>query len=313
MEYQFAAYTDMGLIKRTNQDSLCVRRSSFGEIGEGILAVVCDGLGGLEKGEVASAAAITAMERWYDERLPDLPSLCTKDFSDVRQEWLQLLRDLHKQLADYAAKANVQMGTTLTAILTMGDRYLTANIGDSRIYERYRSLRQLTQDQSLVAQEVASGHITEEQARTHPQRNVLLQCLGMGEEAVPVFTEGRVQGGALYLLCSDGFVHALSSSEMEERLDILHLVTREDMNETLRMIVEECKHRGEQDNITAVLFQAKESPCNTNSESVLRRFINRLQQKPEGKTEPVEAVLLETAQIIHTQESILENDSFETH
>lgn len=305
MEYQFAAYTDTGFSKKTNQDSLCVRRSSLGEMGEAILAVVCDGLGGLKKGEVASAAAAMAMGNWFDKKLPQLQMLCTHDFSPVRQEWRQLLEELHQQLIRYAAKENVQMGTTLTAILAIGDRYLTANIGDSRIYERFHSLRQLTQDHSLVSQEIAAGHITEDQARTHPQRNILLQCLGMGAEAVPDFTEGRIRGGALYLLCSDGFVHEVSASELAEQLDVLRLLTHEDMNEALRMIVENCRRRGEQDNITAVLFRAKESSCNANSTSVLQHLLNRLWPKPEEKTDPIKPVLLETTQIIHTQESIL--------
>lgn len=305
MQYQFAAYTDIGCSKKTNQDSLCVRWSSLDEREEAIFAVVCDGLGGLKKGEVASAAAVTAMGNWFDEKLLQLQTLCADGFSSVRQEWMQLLDDLHQRLIRYGANENVQTGTTLTAILAVGDRYLTANIGDSRIYERFCSLRQLTQDQSLVSQEVAAGHITEEQARTHPQRDILLQCLGIGAQSVPEFTEGRLRNGALYLLCSDGFVHEVTASELEERLDVLRLVTREDMNEALRMIVEDCKHRGEQDNITAVLFRSQESPCNTNSNSALQRLLYCLRQKPKEKTEQREAVLLETVQIIHTQEFIL--------
>lgn len=175
MEYLVAAYTDTGIKKETNQDSICVRRAAVTGIGETILAVVCDGMGGLKKGEVASAAAVNAFGRWFDTNLSNLPMLCSTDFSQIRHHWRRLIEGLHQDLLRYSAKAGVQLGTTAAAFFAYGDRYLLMNIGDSRIYERKKALRQLTQDQSLVAREVAAGRITEDESRHHPQRNILLQ------------------------------------------------------------------------------------------------------------------------------------------
>ena len=163
MEYLVAAYTDTGIKKETNQDSICVRRAAVTGIGETILAVVCDGMVGLKKGEVASAAAVNAFGRWFDTNLSNLPKLCSTDFSQIRHHWRRLIEGLHQDLLRYSAKAGVQLGTTAAAFFAYGDRYLLMNIGDSRIYERKKALRQLTQDQSLVAREVAAGRITEDE------------------------------------------------------------------------------------------------------------------------------------------------------
>ena len=91
MEYLVAAYTDTGIKKETNQDSICVRRAAVTGIGETILAVVCDGMGGLKKGEVASAAAVNAFGRWFDTNLSNLPMLCSTDFSQIRHHWRRLI------------------------------------------------------------------------------------------------------------------------------------------------------------------------------------------------------------------------------
>lgn len=300
MEYSLAAYTDIGICKKTNQDSLCVRRAALNERDEVLLAAVCDGLGGLQQGEVASAAAVSALGGWFDTRLNHLEQLCANNFAGVRQEWMRLFEELHHRLLVYARVNRVQLGTTLTALIACKGRYFTANIGDSRIYERSAALRQLTDDQSLVAQEVAVGHITAEQAAHHPQRNILLQCLGMGERALPDFTVGSIRSSAFYLLCSDGLVHELSAQELEQRLEPFRLESREEMNEALRDMVETCKAQGEQDNITAILIRAME----TRQKFPKRRERLASFLKKEPAAHPAFPILLETAQILHTSQAI---------
>lgn len=305
MEYTIAAYTDVGIQKESNQDSFCVRRAAVPGGGELLMAVVCDGMGGLQKGEVASAAAVRTFGGWFDGNLDRLPALCGRGFEPVRHQWEDLIRDLHSRLLAYARDRRVQLGTTLTAFLACGSRYLTVNVGDSRIYENQRQLRQLTQDQSLVAREIASGRITGEEARHHPQRNVLLQCLGAGAAVTPVFTEGTLLSGAVYLLCSDGFVHELSPAELGEALLPLRLGTREAMTETLTGLTETCKRRGETDNITAVLVKTRESGIAPAAPAGLRGLLGRLRgPKEPGVTAPLGAALLETAQIVHTTEEL---------
>lgn len=302
MEYLVAAYTDTGTQKETNQDSICVRRAAVPDAGEAIMAIVCDGMGGLKKGEVASAAGINAFGAWFDQNLHSLPALCGTDFSLVQRQWTALIEELHQSLQQYAAKCGVQLGTTITAFFAYEDRYLTMNIGDSRIYERKNALCQLTQDQSLVAREIAAGRITEEESRHHPQRNILLQCLGTGNRVTPVFTTGKVRNDALYLLCSDGLLHELSPEELAERFQAVYLNSKDAMTNALREATELCISRGETDNITSVLIKTWESgyikPKKFGIDQ-LRRVLH-LTQVGEEQT----VTLLETAQVTHTQEAI---------
>ena len=305
MEYIAAAYTDVGTAKATNQDSLCIRRAALAGGGEMALAVVCDGMGGLSKGELASAEAVRAFGAWFDGTMERLPALCAQDFAPVRRQWEGLIQNLHSRLLAYSQAARIQLGTTLVAWLAVGNRYLAVNVGDSRLYAHTGQLRQVTQDQSLVAREIALGRITQEQALHHPQRNVLLQCLGAGAQVVPAFQEGRLSGGTLYLLCSDGFVHEVGSAELEQRLLPVRLNSKETMTRALADIVEDCKARGERDNITAVLLRASESPVAAPAKSGLRGFFSRLGKAPDAPQagQPA-AVLVETAQIVYTQEHI---------
>ncbi len=303
MEFLVAAYTDTGIQKETNQDSICVRRAAVPGAGEVVMAVVCDGMGGLKKGEVASAAGVNAFGAWFDKNLAGLPAICGTDFSLVQRQWTELLVGLHGDLLRYAAGNRVQLGTTVTAILTYQDRYMTVNIGDSRIYERKKVLRQLTQDQSLVAREISLGRITEEESRHHPQRNILLQCLGSGDRVSPVFTEGKLQNDALYLLCSDGLVHEVSPEELSDRLQAVYLNSKDSMTAALHETAELCKSRGETDNITAVLIKAHESGYMEPKKSGVKKLWQKLHQDPQGN-KIVTAFLIETAQITHTQEAI---------
>lgn len=303
MEYLVAAYTDTGVRKETNQDSICVRRASIVGSGETVLAVVCDGMGGLKKGEVASAAAVNAFGRWFDDNLQQLPALCCTEFSQVRLQWWRLVEKLHQELLRYSAKTQIQLGTTVAAFFAYGDRYLTMNIGDSRVYERKSAFRQLTKDQSLVAREVAAGRITEEESRHHPQRNVLLQCVGAGEHITPVFSEGKVQNKALYLLCSDGLCHEMSLEELEEHFQYVYLVSKDAMTAALKEATELCERRGETDNITALLIKTRESDYLKPKKAGMEK-LKRMLHIASSNTNAQPAILLETAQITHTKEVI---------
>lgn len=302
MEYLVAAYTDTGTQKETNQDSICVRRAAVPDVGEVIMAIVCDGMGGLKKGEVASAAGVNAFGAWFDQNLSSLPVLCGTDFSLIQRQWTALTEEIHQRLQQYAAKSGMQLGTTITAFFAYADWYLTMNIGDSRIYERKNALRQLTQDQSLVAREIAAGRITEEESRHHPQRNILLQCLGAGNHITPVFTTGKVRNDALYLLCSDGLVHEMSPEELAERFQAVYLNSKDAMTDALREATELCKSRGETDNITSVLIKTWESNYVKPKKFGMDQLRRALHLAPADKGGTV--TLLETAQVIHTQETI---------
>lgn len=303
MEYTVAFSTDKGTTKGSNQDSLCIRRAAMPRGGEMVLAVVCDGMGGLSRGELASAEVVRAFGAWFDDNMRELPSACARDFASVKEQWGALIQTLHSRLLAYAQFNGLQLGTTLVAWLAVGDRYLAVSVGDSRLYSHGEKFRQITQDHSLVAREIALGRITQEQANVHPQRNVLLQCLGAGTVVSPEFHEGRVSGGAFYLLCSDGFVHKVEACELERRLLPICVDTQEAMTRALAGIVADCKERGEEDNITAVLVRSVESRLGQGRQGALGRLMGRLKREKDLQGDP-EVTLQETVQVVHTQEKL---------
>ena len=106
------------------------------------------------------------------------------------------------------------MGTTVVAFLVVDDKYYIMNIGDSRAYMVSDAIYQLTKDQTYVQYEMDLGHLTWEQAQTHPQRNVLLQCVGASDEIHPDYFVGDANPDTTFILCSDGFRHVISPDEI---------------------------------------------------------------------------------------------------
>lgn len=301
MQYLLSYYTDVGTKKPTNQDSLCVRRAKTPR-GELLFAAVCDGMGGLARGELASAEVIRALGRWFDENVTALAA-CGGDFTPAQQQLAALIGQQNRRIAAAAAARGCQMGSTLTALLAVGGQWMTVNVGDSRVSAiTGGQLQPLTQDQSLVAREVARGHITPQQAQHHPQRNVLLQCIGVADAVEPVFAFGTVQSGAVCLLCSDGLTHELSDAEICERLAPVRMQDRAAIQAGLYDLCERCKARGENDNLTgiAVLVQESPLPAPVKQPGVLRRLFGA---QPQKTAEPP-LVILETSQMVHTDDYI---------
>lgn len=267
IHYLAAAQTDIGLVKQVNQDSLTVKVVDTG-IGEAVLAVICDGMGGLTKGELASAIMVRAFEKWFWEELPYKIKKIDEDM--IRTDWEQLVTECNKKIKEQGSQ---NMGTTLTAMLFFAGSYYMIHVGDCRAYELTDEVFLLTQDQTFVAREVALGHMTKEQARTDSRRNVLLQCIGVKEYVEPVFATGKIVPGACYLLCSDGFRHEISRQEMlevlEERVwELLKIQKSDDeilsaMNEAIDELITRNKTRGEKDNISVIAIQTmeEEDPC----------------------------------------------------
>ena len=130
--YTVAAHSDVGTTKNVNQDSLTVKVANT-IYGEAAFAVICDGMGGLEQGEVASAAVVRAYEQWF---LRDLPQFLSRGFSEetLEQVWFRLANDCNVRVAEYSREQKAPMGTTLTAVLLLGGRYYITHVGDCRVY-----------------------------------------------------------------------------------------------------------------------------------------------------------------------------------
>lgn len=244
--------TDIGIQKEMNQDALMIKTAdtALGKIG---FFVVCDGMGGLASGEVASATAIQVMSDWFHEELPSLLATHENVESIIISSIQNELHRMNEEILSYGKVNGIQLGTTLTALLIIDKKYFTFQIGDSRAYMIGQTLEQITEDQSFVAREVARGNLTKEQATVHPQRSVLLQCIGAREEIDVVINSGNILENMSFLLCTDGFYHEIEEEEILENLQPNAIENEQQIHDELLILIERVKSRHETDNISVIL------------------------------------------------------------
>ena len=253
MRYIAAADTDIGISKDTNQDSILIKHAKA-DGGEILLAAVCDGMGGLSKGELASAVVIKAFADWFDKELPY--ELNNPDMNVIGAEWSLLLKELNSKIIEYSKNSGIEsIGTTFTGILFVKDQYVIAHVGDTRVYHIGRYIRQLTDDQTFVAREISRETMTLEQAKTDKKRNLLLQCVGASQTVEPQIISGKTEKG-IYMLCSDGFRHEISDDEIYAEFIPSNLKDKNSMHGRAKKLIEQVKNRGEKDNISVLLVRA---------------------------------------------------------
>lgn len=251
MKFLTAAHTDIGIRKKTNQDSALIMEAET-DLGRVLLTVICDGMGGLAKGEVASSAVIKAFSQWFQNELPAV--LATENIRDrVFSSWEKITFSCNDKIADYGRMHGVSMGTTLAALLIVQNDYYIINIGDSRVYCISDNVYRLTKDQTFIQREMDMGRMTYEEAMNSPQKNVLLQCIGASNFIDPEFRSGKCSPNQVFMLCSDGFRHVISEQEIYENLNPAVLVSEEAMAQRATYLTNLNKQRMERDNITVLL------------------------------------------------------------
>jgi PPM family protein phosphatase len=256
------AYSDVGKVRRTNEDSFVIADLTRGigieengilkfESGrQGALFAVADGMGGAAAGEMASRIGVKSV---YEEVLQLSEEIREVDTELLDQILIDAVGIANRRIFDIShSKQDFKgMGTTLTAVLELQGQLAIGQIGDSRAYLiRNQSIRQLTRDQSLVAQKVSNGELTEAQARQHPERNILLQALGMGPTVQLGIVNATARAEDMILLCSDGLHAQMSADEINEI--VLYSANEQD---ACLELVNLANDRGGPDNITAVLVR----------------------------------------------------------
>ena len=237
---RYAARSDRGLIRGTNQDSVYA--------GPRLLAVA-DGMGGHAAGDVASKVVIAALEHLDD----DAPS------GDLLQSLRQAVFDGSEHLREVIREEPrlEGMGTTLTAVLFAGGRLGLCHVGDSRAYlMRDGVLSQITHDDTFVQSLIDEGRITEEEANSHPQRSLLLRALN-GQDVEPDLSMRDARAGDRYLLCSDGLSGVVSHETMASAM------TDPDPQATADRLIELALRSGGPDNITCIVADVVEDDGRT--------------------------------------------------
>jgi protein phosphatase len=239
--------TDTGLVREINEDSCTVA-----ETPNGIVCVVCDGMGGHAGGATASRIAVDCIVQF----------LSKEKYADAQQALKEALDFANFQIIGTASEnsALTGMGTTACILLVQNDCVWLAHVGDSRIYlyvAKEKRLHRLTKDHSYVQGLVDQGIIYEEEAEHHPDKNRILKALGMKEDLAAEITENPVLPAKddIFLICSDGLSGMLPDKEMEKIL-----AAKTDMKSKETVLMSEAKSAGGLDNITFQLVRINQSP-----------------------------------------------------
>lgn len=254
MDFIVTGVTDIGTERDTNQDSYCyyAAKTPYGKVA---FAIVCDGMGGLKKGEVASASIVSRFAEWFEHCMAsEILEDTAKTIREIRLAWKRLILTANVDIMTYGDERRFKLGSTATAMIILWDgSYLIVHVGDTRVYQiDSLQARVLTEDQTYIAREIKKGNMTLEQARNNALKNALLQCVGAGVAVKPEFYTGKAEKNVCYLLCSDGFRHAISVGELHRACVPARNKDVCDVTQHLQHLVETVKARGERDNITAV-------------------------------------------------------------
>ena len=243
---ELANLTDIGCARSENQDYYGYAEPESDEEfrRKGRLAVVADGMGGHQGGQVASAIAVEAIRDTYLQDEADDPEAALVAALSAAQATILGFAAQHPELTG--------MGTTCVAVAIRDGRLHYGHVGDSRLYLfRNSTISRLTRDHTLVNRLVDEGTITPEQAETHPDRNILTAALGMPRAVPAEFGESMLEPRDVLLICTDG-LHGLVSDE-----EMLATVTRLSPREACRELVELAKARGGFDNITLQIIRVE--------------------------------------------------------
>lgn len=257
---QYYGSTDQGIRRSSNQDAFQIKIA-----GNLLIATVCDGMGGVNGGNIASTIGVTtytkklvkyinsALSFVFLGEIPEFGVPC-ENFPELRLgDFIHKSVDLANAEIFSAAEKDTSlygMGTTLTSCIITPQGVVTANVGDSRIYYVHDGvITKLTRDHSLVQSLIDEGKISEKEAQNHPNRNIILRAVGVDEKVEADVEYFPYTKGTL-LLCSDGL-----SNYFDEDFFIQTLESRRSCEEKARLLIDYANRCGGADNITAVVIK----------------------------------------------------------
>lgn len=232
------AISDVGRKRQKNEDGYLVNDALK-------LYMIADGMGGHAGGEYASRIAITTVEDHFKSELAKRPSIERPDLV-MRDAILDAgTKICQKAIEDPSLRG---MGTTTVVLYFVGEKAFIGHVGDSRAYHiRNHKIERLTDDHSLVNEQLKSGLITEEEARTHQFKNIITRSVGVGEEVEVDLLNIDVKAGDYFVMCSDGL------SNLVDPKDILQATQNNDHVAAAKYLVDLANKRGGDDNITLII------------------------------------------------------------
>ncbi len=243
MKRLFAGATDTGCVRSANQDSYYIDP-------DGRFFVVADGMGGHAGGEVASKIAVDSIRACLDS-LWDTETDPQKLMQDAIDKANQAI--INDQMAN---PVRSDMGTTVVLLLFRDDQPWFCHIGDSRLYRlRGAKLEQISDDHTWIARAIQTGVVNADDAKSHPWRHMLLQCLGREDLKSITAREIEWQPGDRFLICSDGLTEELSDDRITHQLKSIR-----NCQQAAEALIDSAKTRGGRDNITVVIVSNELNP-----------------------------------------------------
>ena len=238
---QIFAKTDVGRVRSINQDAFYINTLPDGAA----LAVVCDGMGGASAGDIASKTAVDIISQYVVNSYS--PSM---DSEDIIRLIGNAIVSANIEIYDLSLKDEglKGMGTTAVVSVVRDGVAVICNIGDSRAYLINEQLSQITRDHSVVQTLVESGRLSPEQARVHPEKNVITRALGVEENVLSDNYIIELKNDSKLLLCTDGMSNYVSEQK------IFNIVKSNDIDKTVDLLIDEANIGGGKDNITVAVI-----------------------------------------------------------
>ena len=232
---------DVGRCRDINQDYIFLSEEPMGNLPN--LFLVADGMGGHRAGDLASEYTVSRVCEAVAKSMQKIP------FQILKGAFQYANQKLIEKAGESPAYAG--MGTTLVAVTVQDDTAYVANVGDSRLYKIGGTIEQITEDHSLVEEMVRMGEISKEEARNHPEKNIITRAIGVSETVEPDYFDTKLEKGECLLLCSDGLSNMLEDAQIKEILD-----RRTDLRSGAEELVREANRNGGKDNIAVVLIES---------------------------------------------------------
>ena len=232
--------TDVGMVRQVNQDYVFTTGKPLGILQN--LFVVADGMGGHQAGDYASKCTVEVM----------IKEIAKSEGEDIERVLVKAIKAANREIIKEASGDEhlKGMGTTVVAATVKEQMLYFANVGDSRLYLINDKIRQLSKDHSLVEEMVRLGGIKAEEARNHPDKNIITRAIGVKENVEPDIYEYRLKKGDIILMCTDGL------SNMVEDEDMFNIVKgSRDVVEAVQMLIEKANSNGGRDNIGVIVAE----------------------------------------------------------
>lgn len=233
LNYIAGSFSDRGAVKKINQDKICLRKKNV-ESGEALLAVVCGGMGGMARGDVAANTVVREFAIWFRNHIEEV----IEEPRKIMKEWTEIIDELNERIWGYGRQKGIKLGTTLTVMVLLPDgRYYTANVGNNRLYR------------------MEGNEIRQENEQPSGEKGKKTKIyMGCSELVIPSFADGSIHIGESILLCTDGFC-CMRRKKTEKKLMEESYEKDDDVRKKLEEVIRDMTNCGGKDNISAILVK----------------------------------------------------------